>query len=57
MDSESGSLDHSLTRTEAGTIGVTMTSQLIAAQRELVQFNFYDLVVERFKERFCLLVY
>ena len=57
VDSESGSLDHSLTRTEAGNIGVTMTSQLIAAQRELVQFNFYDLVVERFKERFCLLVY
>lgn len=57
VDSESGSLDHSLTRTESGNIGVTMTTQLIAAQRELVQFNFYDLVVERFKERFCLLVY
>lgn len=54
---EEGSLDHSLTRTETGNIGVTMTSQLIAAQRELVQFNFYDLIVERFKERFCLLVY
>ena len=57
VDSESGTLDHTLTRTESGNIGVTMTSQLIAAQRELVQFNFYDLVVERFKERFCLLVY
>ena len=57
VDSESGSLDHTLTRTEAGNIGVTMTTQLIAAQRELVQFNFYDLIVEKFKERFCLLVY
>ena len=57
VDSESGTLDHTLTRTEAGNIGVTMTTQLIAAQRELVQFNFYDLIVERFKERFCLLVY
>lgn len=54
---EEGSLDHDLTRTETGNIGVTMTTQLIAAQRELVQFNFYDLIVERFKERFCLLVY
>ena len=54
---EEGSVDHDLTRTETGNIGVTMTSQLIAAQRELVQFNFYDLIVERFKERFCLLVY
>ena len=54
---EEGSLDHSLTRTETGNIGVTMTTQLIAAQRELVQLNFYDLIVERFKERFCLLVY
>lgn len=57
VDSESGTLDHTLTRTEAGNIGVTMTTQLIAAQRELVQFNFYDLIVEKFKERFCLLVY
>lgn len=55
--SEEGSLDHELTRTEQGNIGVTMTTQLIAAQRELVQLNFYDLIVERFKERFCLLVY
>lgn len=54
---EEGQLDHSLTRTEQGNIGVTMTTQLIAAQRELVQLNFYDLIVERFKERFCLLVY
>lgn len=57
VDSESGTLDHTLTRTEAGNIGVTMTTQLIAAQRELVQLNFYDLITERFKERFCLLVY
>lgn len=55
--SEEGSLDHELTRTEQGNIGVTMTTQLIAAQRELVQLNFYDLIVQRFKERFCLLVY
>lgn len=54
---EEGILDHDLTRTEQGNIGVTMTTQLIAAQRELVQLNFYDLIVERFKERFCLLVY
>lgn len=54
---ESGSLDHSLTRTEQGNIGVTMTTQLIEAQRALVQLNFYDLIVDKFKERFCLLVY
>ena len=54
---EEGTFDHDLTRTETGNIGVTMTTQLIAAQRELVQLNFYDLIVERFKERFCLLVY
>lgn len=54
---EEGSLDHTLTRTEQGNIGITMTSQLISAQREIVQLNFYDLIIERFKERFCLLVY
>lgn len=55
--SESGSLDHTLTRTETGNIGVTMTTQLIEAQRALVKLNFYDLIIESFKERFCLLVY
>ena len=54
---DTGSLDHTLTRTEQGNIGVTQTAMLIQAQRDLVKFNFYDLIIERFKERFCLLVY
>ena len=55
--SDSGSLDHSLTRTEQGNIGVTMTTALIEEQRKIVQFNFYDKIIEEFKARFCILVY
>ena len=54
---EEGSLDHTLTRTETGNIGVTMTTALIQAQRDLVKLNFYDLIIDSFKSRFCLLVY
>lgn len=54
---DTGTLDHELERKEYGNIGVTMTTALIQAQRDLVRLNFYDLIVERFKERFCLLVY
>lgn len=54
---DEGSVDNTLTRTETGNIGVTMTTQLIEAQRALVKLNFYDLIIESFKERFCILVY
>ena len=54
---DEGTVDNTLTRTETGNIGVTMTSALIQAQRDLVKLNFYDLIIESFKERFCILVY
>lgn len=54
---EAGSLDHTMTRIETGNIGVTMTTQMIAAQREIVRLNFYSVIIDAFKERFCLLVY
>ena len=54
---DSGSLEHELERKEYGNIGVTMTTALIQAQRDLVQLNFYSVVIDSFKERFCLLVY
>lgn len=54
---DEGSVENTLERTETGNIGVTMTTQLIEAQRALVKLNFYDLIIDSFKERFCLLVY
>lgn len=46
-----------IVRTEGGNIGVTMTQEMIRQQREVVMFNLYDVIVQEFKERFCLLVY
>lgn len=40
-----------------GNIGVMSTQQMIKEQRELVTFNFYDVMIRDFIERFCILVY
>lgn len=40
-----------------GNIGVTTTQQMIAQERESVQFNLVQHIVMQFKSRFCLMVY
>lgn len=50
-------LDESITRTEQGNIGVTMTQQLIEAERALWEFDVYNRIVQEFKNQFCLLLY
>lgn len=40
-----------------GNIGVTTTQQMIAEQRDCVQFNISDYIIDDFKRRFCLLIY
>lgn len=57
LGTSDGTLDHTLERIEQGNIGLTTTMQLIAEQRELVKLNIYDLIIEKFKCRFCLLIY
>lgn len=68
-DTESGSVNDtdSRSRTDTGTItrettrggniGVTMTQQMIEAERQVDLFNIYDKIVSDFKRRFCVLVY
>lgn len=46
-----------ITKVRHGNIGVTMTQQLIEAQRKVVEFNVIDYIVRSFKNRFCLQVY
>lgn len=55
--SETGTVGNNLTRVEQGNIGVTTTQQMIEAERELVKFNIYDIIIDSFKQRFCLLIY
>lgn len=40
-----------------GNIGVTTTQKLISEQRKIDLFNLYDIIIEDFKMRFCILVY
>ena len=40
-----------------GNIGVTTTQKLIKEQRQIDLFNVYDIIIEDFKMKFCILVY
>lgn len=40
-----------------GNIGVTTTQKLIREQRQIEEFNIYDIIIEDFKMRFCIMVY
>lgn len=44
-------------RVEQGNIGVTTTQQMIKEQREISDFDIYEIIVKDFKKHFCLLVY
>lgn len=46
-----------ITRTEGGNIGVTMTQEMIRQQREVVEFNLYDYILQDFKAQFCVAVW
>lgn len=54
-DTNSGTV--TIQKRRSGNIGVTMTQQLIEAEREVDKFNIYDFIVDSFKRRFCILVY
>lgn len=54
-DSNSGETTHE--QKETGNIGVTMTQQMITAEREVAMFNIIDFIINDFKERFCLRIY
>lgn len=40
-----------------GNIGVTTTQEMIQQERKIDLFNIYDIIIEDFKMRFCILVY
>ena len=46
-----------ITTTRQGNQGVTMTQDMIKAEREVDQFSIYDFISLSFKKRFCLMVY
>ena len=62
-ESESGSTTYGNTITHEhdlnvhGNIGTVTTQKMIQEQREIVTFNFYDIMIRDFKDRFCILVY
>ena len=54
-DQSNGETTHE--QQDTGNIGVTMTQQMITAEREIAVFNIIDFIINDFKERFCLRIY
>lgn len=56
---EEENIEHTYTheRVERGNIGVTMTQDMIKSEREVVQYNLYDVIISDFKKQFCILLY
>ena len=54
---DGGNIDKEMDEKDYGNIGLTTTQSLISAERDLVKFNIYDLIIDSFKARFCLLLY
>lgn len=46
-----------ITKRRTGNIGVTMTQQLLDAERKLAQFSIYEVISNDFKHYFCIMVY
>lgn len=55
--SETGTVSREYTDKETGNIGITMTQQMIDAERITANYNVQDAIIESFKKRFCILVY
>lgn len=53
----SGRESEEYSRVEQGNIGVTTTQQMIKEEREVVQFEIDDFIINDFKKQFCILVY
>ena len=57
----SGSVTANRTNTRtaeiSGNIGVTTTQEMIKQERDVLNFNIYDIIAHQFKERFCIMVY
>lgn len=54
-DNNTGETTHE--QTETGNIGITLTQNMITAERKIAMFNIIDFIINDFKERFCLLIY
>lgn len=55
--SETGTVTREYTDKETGNIGITMTQQMIDAERITANYNVQDAIIDSFKKRFCILVY
>lgn len=54
---ESSTERHTNKQVRQGNVGVTTTQSMIREEREVDLFNIVDIIVNDFKNRFCLLVY
>lgn len=54
---ETGTIEREFELRNFGNIGVTTTQEMIQQEREIVQFNVSNVIIQEFKQRFCLMIY
>ena len=52
---DKGKVTHTTKRT--GNIGVTMTQEMLKAERDVAMFDIYNAIMVSFKKEFCLMIY
>ena len=52
---DKGKVTHTTKRT--GNIGVTMTQEMLKAERDVAMFDIYEKIMVSFKKEFCLMIY
>lgn len=57
VDSSSATSSSSHTGRMYGNIGVTTTQEMIESERKVNMWNFFQVIVNEFKTKYCLLVY
>ena len=57
LENDKAKTDNTVTTTRTGNIGITSSQELLAAEREVVQFSTIKYMVDSFKKRFCLMIY
>lgn len=54
---DTGTVTNGRSSNVKGNIGVTTSQQMIQQEREVLEFNIYDYIINSFKLRFCVLVW
>lgn len=57
LDKDTGKIEDEYNAHMHGNIGVTTTQQMLREEREIVDWNIYEMIARHFRNRYCICVY